>query len=138
MGRNLTASIQWWDHGPLVSEMASSILRSMYARFEECLDARSICGKLFSENLITLTIKELITEATTKDGNGVLLDHLYKMGTTLSLVTFATILSDEVGSPRVKELGIDLLQKLNQLQDSGCVTLFCALLHTLHQLLHIM
>lgn len=124
--------------GPLVSEMANAILRSMYARFEECLDAKSICGKLFSENLITVTIKELISEATTQDGNGILLDHLYKRGTTMSLVTFATMLSDEVDSPRVQQLGIDLLQKLHQLQDSGCVSyaVLCSFAHI--ALLHIM
>lgn len=96
----------------------------MYGQLLDALDAKSITGYLFGAELITRDIKQQISSSTTKDGNEILLDHLYDTSTKESLADFAAIiLSDKVCSKKVQQLGKDLQQKLCQLKEgSRCVT----------------
>lgn len=114
--------------------MAKGILRGMYAKLEEWIDAKAMSGKLFSEDLIDMPEKQQITNAvTTEDGNRILLDHLYRTATKQPLLRFAAILLDDKHNGRVQQLGERLEQALQRLQeDSRCVALWWALLYVLH------
>lgn len=108
----------------LYSYPAAKVLQSMYGQLLDALDAKSITGYLFGAELITRDVKQQIGSSTTKDGNEILLDHLYDTATKESLADFAAIiLSDKVCSKKVQQLGKDLQQKLRRLKEgSRCVT----------------
>ena len=103
----------------------------MYAALLDTLDAKSIIGYLFGANLITRDVKQQICSATTtKDGNEILLDHLYDTATKESLVQFAAIISGDRVGKKVQQLGKELLQKLRQLKESSrCVTPCCGFIY---------
>ena len=96
----------------------------MYGQFLDTLDAKSITGYLFGAELITRDVKQQIGSSTTKEGNEILLDHLYDTATKESLANFAAIISgDKVYSKKVQQLGKELQQKLRRLKEgSRCVT----------------
>ena len=106
----------------------------MYSRFLDTLDAKSINGYVFGAELISREVKQQISNAaTTKDGNEILLDHLYDTATKESLEEFASIVSGDKVSKKVQQLGKELQQKLRQLKEgSRYVTPYCALLYMLH------
>ena len=115
----------------LSSYPAAKVLQSMYAALLDTLSAKSIIGYLFGANLITRDVKQLISSATTtKDGNEILLDHLYDTATKESLVQFAAVISGDKASEKVQPLGKELQQKLCQLKESSrCVTPCCAFIY---------
>ena len=114
----------------LYSYPAEKVLQSMYGQFLDTLDAKSIIGYLFGAGLITRDIKQQISSSTTKNGNEILLDHLYDTATEESLASFAAVVSsDKVCSKKVQQLGKELQQKLSHLKEGAkerCVTPCCA------------
>lgn len=92
----------------------------MYSQFLDTLDAKSINGYVFGAELISRGVKQQISNAaTTRDGNEILLDHLYDTATKESLEEFASIVSGDKASKKVQQLGKELQQNLRQFKEGS-------------------